>query len=86
MYNIIVKIKEEEFFMKKKELKAIALKIVKLETIISENSDEKAVTNAKLELMRLTDSIESLSDMMVIDSIVQESLSRKSWLSKKFVI
>lgn len=64
--------------MKKKELKAIALKIVKLETIISENSDEKAVTNAKLELMRLTDSIESLSDMMVIDSIVQESLSRKS--------
>ena len=78
MYNIIVKIKEEEFFMKKKELKAIALKIVKLETIISENSDEKAVTNAKLELMRLTDSIESLSDMMVIDSIVQESLSRKS--------
>ena len=78
MYNIIVKIKEEEFFMKKKELKAIALKIVKLETIISENSDEQAVTNAKLELMRLTDSIESLSDMMVIDSIVQESLSRKS--------
>ena len=86
MYNIIVKIKEEEFFMKKKELKAIALKIVKLETIISENSDEQAVTNAKLELMRLTDSIESLSDMMVIDSIVQESLSRKSWLSKKFLI
>lgn len=78
MYNIIVKIKEEEFFMKKKELKAIALKIVKLETIISENSDEQAVTNAKLELMRLTDSIESLSDMMAIDSIVQESLSRKS--------
>lgn len=64
--------------MKKKELKAIALKIVKLETIISENSDEQAVTNAKLELMRLTDGIESLSDMMVIDSIVQESLSRKS--------
>lgn len=64
--------------MKKKELKAIALKIVKLETIISENSDEQAVTNAKLELMRLTDSIESLSDMMEIDSIVQESLSRKS--------
>ena len=78
MYNIIVKIKEEEFFMKKKEHKAIALKIVKLETIISENSDEQAVTNAKLELMRLTDSIESLSDMMAIDSIVQESLSRKS--------
>ena len=78
MYNIIVKIKEEEFFMKKKELKAIAIKIVKLETIISENSDEQAVTNAKLELMRLTDSIESLSDMMAIDSIVQESLSRKS--------
>ena len=78
MYNIIVKIKEEEFFMKKKELKAIALKIVKLETIISENSDEQAVTNAKLELMRLTDSIESLSDMMEIDNIVQESLSRKS--------
>ena len=49
--------------MKKKELKAIALKIVKLETIISENSDEQAVTNAKLELMRLTDSIESLSDI-----------------------
>ena len=78
MYNIIVKIKEEEFFMKKKELKAIALKIVKLETIISENSDEQAVTNAKLELMRLTDSIESLSDMRAIASIVQESLSRKS--------
>mgnify|MGYP003398119218 len=78
MYNLIVKIKEEEFFMKKKELKAIALKIVKLETIISENSDEQAVTNAKLELMRLTDSIESLSDMIAIDSIVQESLSRKS--------
>ena len=78
MYNIFVKIKEEEFFMKKKELKAIALKIVKLETIISENSDEQAVTNAKLELMRLTDSIESLSDMMEIDNIVQESLSRKA--------
>ena len=78
MYNINVKIKEEEFFMKKKELKAIALKIVKLETIISENSDEQAVTNAKLELMRLTDSIESLSDMMEIDNIVQESLSRKA--------
>lgn len=86
MYNIFVKIKEEEFFMKKKELKAIALKIVELETIISENSDEQAVTNAKLELMRLTDSIESLSDMMEIDNIVQESLNRKSWLSKKFLI
>ena len=34
LYNISVKIKEEKFFMKRKELKALAAKIAKCEIII----------------------------------------------------
>jgi hypothetical protein len=43
LYNKIVKIKEENFQMKQKEIKNIATKIAKCERIIRTSDDKKAI-------------------------------------------
>lgn len=64
--------------MKKKELKELAKKIAKYETVIQESSDEDEKENAKNAILRLADSIESLEDMSVLDELIQNQMYKKN--------
>ena len=66
--------------MKKKELKNLAKKIADAEYIIQTSDDKKKVAKAQQEIFELSGHVESLDDMTVIDELVQEILSQKSWL------
>lgn len=61
--------------MKKKELKNLATKIAKLERIIQANEDSKKVSQAQDEILKLSQSVHSLDDMILIDELVMEMLS-----------
>lgn len=63
--------------MKKKELKNLAKKIAKAETIIQANEDQSAVHKAQQEIFELSGHVTSLEDMMIVDELVQEILSQK---------
>ena len=76
MYNKIVKIKDENFQMKKKELKKLAEKIAKFEFIIQNSDDKKAVKRAEDEIMKLSSCVDSLDDMTAIDELVMEILEK----------
>ena len=76
MYNKIVKIKDENFLMKRKELKALATKIAKYERIIQTSEDQKEIRKAEEEVMRLSSGVDSLDDMMAIDELVVEMLQK----------
>lgn len=62
--------------MKKKELKNLALKIAKCEKIIQFSDDKKAIARAEEEIMKLSSSVDSLEDMIVIDELVMELLEK----------
>ena len=62
--------------MKRKEIKNLAQKIVKYEKIIRESTDKAEVKQAQIEIMNISNSITSLEDMVLIDEIVQELLSK----------
>lgn len=62
--------------MKKKEIKEIAKKIAKYETIIQNSTDEDEVINAQNAILGLSKSVHSLEDMMAIDEIVQGIMSQ----------
>ena len=66
--------------MKKKELKNLAKKIADAEYIIQTSDDKKKVAKAQQEIFELSGHVQSLDDMTVIDELVQEILSQKSWL------
>ena len=76
LYNIFVKIKEENFLMKQKEIKNLAQKIAKYERIIQTSDDKKLVHQAEEEIMRLSSSVDSLEDMVAIDELVMELLEK----------
>ena len=76
MYNKIVKIKDENFQMKKKELKNLAAKIAKYEMIIQTSDDKKAVHQAEEEIMKLSSRVNSLEDMVAIDELGMELLEK----------
>lgn len=61
--------------MKKKEIKKLAERIAKLETIIEESDNRAEVLKAQDEIMSISGSISPL-DMMTIDEIVQEILNK----------
>ena len=60
--------------MKTKELKNIAKKIVKCELIINNSEDPAVIKQAENEIMKISGSVKSLEDMMIIDEMVQELL------------
>lgn len=60
--------------MKTKELKNLAKKIAKYELIIQNSDDKNAIRQAEEEIMKISGSVKSLEDMMVIDEMVQEFL------------
>jgi selenophosphate synthetase-related protein len=62
--------------MKKKELKNLAAKIAKYETIIQTSDDKKAVHQAEEEIMKLSSRVNSLEDMVAIDELVMELLEK----------
>ena len=64
--------------MKTKELKNLAKKIAKYEQIIQNSDDKEAIRNAETEIMKLSGSVKSLEDIMLIDEFVQELLSNNS--------
>ena len=64
--------------MKMKELKNLAKKIAKYEQTIQNSDDKEAVRRAEEEVMKLSGSVKSLEDIMVIDELVQELLSENS--------
>lgn len=64
--------------MKRKELKNLAQKIVKQERIVQTSNEPKEVARAQQEIMRLSGCVESIEDMVAIDEIVQEILSKDS--------
>ena len=63
--------------MKRKELKHIAEKIAKAEFIIQNSDDKKAITRAQNDILTLSNGIGNLNDIITIDEMVQEILSKK---------
>ena len=64
--------------MKMKELKNLAKKIAKCEQIIQNSDDKEAIRRAEAEVIKLSGSVDSLEDIMIIDELVQELLSSNS--------
>lgn len=62
--------------MTKKELKALAKKVAKLEYTIQTSSDKSIVNSAKDEMMKLTESADlELDDMLALDELVQKFMN-----------
>lgn len=63
--------------MKKKELKNLAKQIAKLEQIIQTNTDSSLVNDAKNEEIHLINKITDLSDMDLLDEMVQQYMQEE---------
>ena len=63
--------------MKKKELKNLAKKIAECEYIIQKNENEYDVEQAQNEIMRLSGTVHSFEDLDIIDTMVQDLLTKK---------
>lgn len=64
--------------MKKKELKALAVKIAKAEKKLQETQDSKGKALLEQEIMSLSGRVNALEDMILIDEMVQEILKKNS--------
>lgn len=64
--------------MKMKELKNLAQKIAKWELKVQNAQDKKERYQAEQEIMKLSSSVDSLEDIMIIDELVMEILSKNS--------
>ena len=60
--------------MKKKELKNLAKKIAKYESIIQTSDDKNEIRKAQLAIIELSGSVDSLEDITAIDEMVQDFL------------
>ena len=64
--------------MKAKELKNLAKKIAKLELIIQNSDDKKAIRDAEDQIMKLSGCVDRIEDMVAIDELVQEYIEELS--------
>ena len=64
--------------MKAKELKNLAKKIAKLELIIQNSDDKKAIREAEDQIMKLSGCVDRIEDMVAIDELVQEYIKELS--------
>lgn len=64
--------------MKKKELKSLATRIAAAEQIIAKNEDAEAVRKAKNTVMELTERLDGMDDLLAVDEMVQEIISKNS--------
>ena len=62
--------------MKKKEIKEMAKKIVKYETIIQNSTNEAEIMRAQDAILGLSKSVHSFNDMITIDEMVQDMMSQ----------
>lgn len=63
--------------MKRKELKVLAQRMAKLEYIIQNSDDKKAIHKAQEEIMELTSKVDSMEDIFALDEMVIEILEKK---------
>lgn len=62
--------------MKRKELKRIAEKIAKNEKIIQNGKDMKQKMEAEANIMKLSEQLENIEDILRVDELVQEILKK----------
>ena len=62
--------------MKRKELKALANKIAKVEQKLRKTEDPKQKKRLESEIMELSGQVDSLEDMVIVDEIVLEILEK----------
>ena len=60
--------------MKKKELVKLAEEFARAERTLIKNSDPKEVANARLKILQLSERVQSLEDMDLLDELIQEKL------------
>ena len=58
--------------MKRKELKKLAEKIAKYETIVQTSSDKDEIHRAEQAIMQLSGCVTSFEDMCVLDELIQD--------------
>jgi len=78
LYYNLVKIKDENFLMKTKELKKIATKLANLELLVEQNNNAEDVKKAQKEIMDISGRIKDPEDMFLIDEFIQEILKEKN--------
>ena len=64
--------------MKQKELKNFAKQIVEAEKIIEANEDKQKVYQAQQKVMDITNRLDSLDDILLLDELVQEIMNKNS--------
>lgn len=62
--------------MKKKEQKALATKIAKVERKLQKATDQKEINLLQSQMMELCGSVNNLEDMTAIDEMVMEILEK----------
>ena len=62
--------------MKRKELKALAKKIAKVEQKLRKTEDPKQKKRLEAEIMELSGQVDSLEDMVIVDEMVLEILEK----------
>ena len=62
--------------MKKKELMNIAKKIAAAETVLSTSADQAERDKAKQDILILSSKVTNLTDMCMLDDMVQDILSK----------
>lgn len=64
--------------MKQKELKNFAKQIVEAEKIIKANENKQKVYQAQQKVMDITNRLDSLDDILLLDELVQEIMDKNS--------
>lgn len=64
--------------MKQKELKNFVKQIVEAEKIIEANEDKQKVYQAQQKVMDITNRLDSLDDILLLDELVQEIMDKNS--------
>ena len=62
--------------MKKKEIKNLAKKIAALEFILQKSDDKKLINDSEKEIMRLSNEVDSLEDMIALDEEILKILEK----------
>lgn len=65
-------------FMTKKELKKMAKELARLETLLKETKDSEIKYRTEQEIMNLTNKVEDLEEMVILDEMVMNLLEQKN--------
>lgn len=62
--------------MKKNELKKLAVKIAAFEKRLAQTQDEKEKKDLELLIMKLSEQVESLDEIFILDELIQKMLKK----------